>query len=179
MADIHSGQITGAKAFKDTFRRDSEIPPFSSGHPRDYLSCACRCSPPRSCPDPPSLATSCYSDQARTRGGGVEGVRSNPPFHLHKILYSLQLLSVLPFESGPLGSLLLRITTVQTSLVGAMQVVAARKARKVFTPLRLNDARHRNACANKSQVQALETTLDLVPSLGDFDVSRLSKCIAT
>ena len=57
-----------------------------------------------------------------------------------------------------------------------MRVVAARKARGVFTPLRLNDARHRNASVNKSQVQALETTLDLAPSLEDFDVSRLSKC---
>ena len=64
--------------------------------------------------------------QARRQEGGFEGVRSNPPFDLHKILYTLlNILSVLQFESGPLGSLPLRITTVQTSLVGAMLVCAS------------------------------------------------------
>ena len=66
------------------------------------------------------------NSQAR-RQGGFEGVRSNSPFDLQTILYTLlYILSVLTFESGPLISLLLRITVVQTSLVAAMQVCSWR-----------------------------------------------------
>ena len=54
--------------------------------------------------------------QAR-RQGGFEGVRANPPFDRQKTS-KLHILSILPFEGGPLVSLLLRITAVQTSLHG-------------------------------------------------------------
>ena len=64
------------------------------------------------------------SHQAR-RQGGFEGVRANPPFDLQNILYELLILSILLFESGPLVSLLLRITAVQTSLVAAKVPVYA------------------------------------------------------
>ena len=82
-------------------------------------------------------------DQAR-RQGGFEGVRSNPLFGLQKILYTPlnYTLSTLPFEIGPLASMLLRITAVKTSLVAAtgMRVyswrTSAERARKLFTPLR-------------------------------------------
>ena len=89
------------------------------------------------------------------RQGEFEGVCSlEPPFDLHKILCTaLNFLSVLPFESGPLGLLLLRITAFQMSLrcshfCDKMTCISA--------------------CVDKSQVQALETTLDLVPSLVGF-----------
>ena len=76
------------------------------------------------------------------RGGGG----SNPPFDLKKILYAplnftVHFLSILPFERGPLVSLLLRITAGQTGLVAAtvcefIHEGPARNARKLFTPLR-------------------------------------------
>ena len=55
------------------------------------------------------------------KGGGFEGVRSNPPFGLQIILYTPPNLhlSALPFQSGPLVSLVLRFTAVQTSPVAA------------------------------------------------------------
>ena len=96
--------------------------------------------------------------QAR-RQAGLEGVRSNPPFDLQKIL-QLYILSVLPFESGLLVSLLSRITAVQTSLVTAMRVcswrTSAKRARKLFTLLRWKDARE-YTCVNKSLVLVLES----------------------
>ena len=63
--------------------------------------------------------TRVLNSQAR-RQGGFEGVRANPPFCAPKdFIYTskLHILSILPFESGPLVSLLLRITTA--SLVAA------------------------------------------------------------
>ena len=62
------------------------------------------------------------------RQEGFEGVRSNPPFDLQKIL-QLYILSVLPFESGLLDSLLSRTTAVQTSLVTAIEFVRGGPAR--------------------------------------------------
>ena len=57
----------------------------------------------------------------RPVGRGFEGVRSNPPFGLQIILYTPPNLhlSALPFQSGPLVSLVLRFTAVQTSPVAA------------------------------------------------------------
>ena len=63
--------------------------------------------------------TRVLNSQARKQGG-FEGVRANPPFCAPKdFIYTskLHILSILPFESGPLVSLLLRITTA--SLVAA------------------------------------------------------------
>ena len=56
------------------------------------------------------------------RQGGFEGIHSNPPLGVQKILYTcIYILSALPLESGPLVvSLLLIITVVQASLVAAM-----------------------------------------------------------
>ena len=57
----------------------------------------------------------------------------------------LHILSILPFESGPLVSLLLRITAVQTSYSYSMQVrswgTSAERVRNMLTPLRQKDAR--------------------------------------
>ena len=62
----------------------------------------------------------CKSIGQARRQGGFEGVRANLPFDLQKIYTSkLHILSILLFESGPLVLLLVRITTVQTSLVAA------------------------------------------------------------
>ena len=63
--------------------------------------------------------------------GGFEGNRSNPPFDLQKIASELCMLGILPFESGPLVSLLFRITAVETSLVAAIvcEFVHGRPAR--------------------------------------------------
>ena len=55
-------------------------------------------------------------NQTCREGGGFEGVRSNPPFGLQIILYAPLNLSALPFESGPLASMLLRITAVRLQL---------------------------------------------------------------
>ena len=88
------------------------------------------------------------------RGSSRGFVRSNPLLTSTKFLCTaLNFLSVLPFESGPLGLLLLRITAFQMSLrcshfCDKMTCISA--------------------CVDKSQVQALETTLDLVPSLVEF-----------
>lgn len=68
--------------------------------------------------------------QAR-RQGEFEGVRSNPLFGLQKILYTPLILSVLPFEIGPVASMLLRITAVHTT-----SAECARVYYKLFTPLR-------------------------------------------
>ena len=79
------------------------------------------------------------STMSGPRQGGFEGVRSNPPFGLEiKFMHRLTVyLSALPFESGSLVSLLLRIATVQMSLVAAMRGVCSRRtsaerARKLF-----------------------------------------------
>jgi len=54
-------------------------------------------------------------------GGSFEGVRSNPLFGLQKILYTPQIyISALLFASGLLILLLLRITSVQASLVAVL-----------------------------------------------------------
>ena len=52
-------------------------------------------------------------------GGGREGSLVSP-FWSPKSLYTQYILSPQRFESGPLASMLLRITTVQMSLVAAM-----------------------------------------------------------
>ena len=58
----------------------------------------------------------------RPVGRGVRGGSLEPTFGLQKLLYTTQTyISALPFESGSLVSLLLRITGVQTSLVTAMR----------------------------------------------------------
>ena len=57
--------------------------------------------------------------------GGSRGFARTPLLELQKIfMYTskLHILSILPLESGPLVSLLLRITAVQTSLVAATVV---------------------------------------------------------
>ena len=72
-------------------------------------------------------------------GGGSRGFERTPLFDLQMIfLYTskLHILSILPFESGPLVSLLLRITAVQTSLVAATVCEFVHGARKLFAPLR-------------------------------------------
>ena len=86
--------------------------------------------------------------QARIGRGGVRGGSSEPPLLTSKRFYTSKLhilLSGLPFESGPLVSLLLRITAVQTNLVAARSTVCefvhrgpAQNARGtcMFTPLR-------------------------------------------
>ena len=69
----------------------------------------------------------------------------------------LHILSILPLESGPLVSLLLRITAVQTSMVAATvcEFVHGGPARNTHvTCLRPCDERTR---INKSLVQALES----------------------
>ena len=94
-------------------------------------------------------------------GGGFEGVRSNPPFCLQKILYTPPVHFKSPmFESGPLVSLLLRITTVQTSLVAAMRAVCSR----ITSAERMRKLLHRcdertsvYTCINKSLFQALKS----------------------
>ena len=69
------------------------------------------------------LRTDHVPTQARRQGGGSRGFeRTRSPFDLQKIfMYTckLHILSILPFESGPLVSLLLIVTAVQTSLVAA------------------------------------------------------------
>ena len=63
-------------------------------------------------------------------GGGVVGVRSNPL--LAPTTFDTHILLALPYESGPLVSLLLRITAVQTTLVAAMRVrTSAKNAHKL------------------------------------------------
>ena len=68
----------------------------------------------------------CNFSQACRQGGGggggsFEGVRSNPLFGLQKILYTPQIyISALLFASGLLILLLLRITSVQASLVAVL-----------------------------------------------------------
>ena len=71
--------------------------------------------------------------QARRQGGsrGFEGVFTNPSFGCQMILYTSYL-------SGPLPSLPLRITAVQTSLFAAMHTTE--HTRKQFTLLRGKDA---------------------------------------
>ena len=55
------------------------------------------------------------------RRGSFEGVCSNPLFGLQKILYTPQIyISALLFASGSLILLLLRITSVQASLVAEL-----------------------------------------------------------
>ena len=77
----------------------------------------------------------------------------------------LHVLSILPFESGPLVSLLLRITAVQMSLhgcsysTGVCEFVHGRPARNMhITCLRRCDERTCViTCVNKSLVHALES----------------------
>ena len=58
--------------------------------------------------------------QAR-RQGGSRGFERTPLLASKRFIYTskLYILSIRPFESGPLVSLLLRITTVKTSLAAA------------------------------------------------------------
>ena len=107
------------------------------------------------------LSTLNHWHQAR-RQGGFEGVRSNPPFGLQKHRLTVHFKCVLPFKSGPLALMLLRITTIQTNLVtsiyaGLFMEISAERARKRFTPLRWKDARV-NTCVNKSLFQALQSS---------------------
>lgn len=70
----------------------------------------------------------------------VDGFRLKPLFGLQKIMCTPLNLSPLLFQSGPLVSLLLRITAFQTNLVVAMWVCSWKTsmecAHKLFTPLR-------------------------------------------
>ena len=76
--------------------------------------------------------------------GSSRGFARTPaPFDYQNILdtpFNCTFLSVLPFKSGPLVSLLSRITAVQMSQVTAMRVCSLRTSaehtRKLFTPLR-------------------------------------------
>ena len=105
------------------------------------------------------------------RQEGFKGVRANPAFSLPKhFIFTAYILSVLPFESGALVSLLLSNTAVQTCLVAAIHGGSARNACESY--LRCCDGRTRvNACINKSLVQALEscpsdvTLLAVLPNL--------------
>ena len=129
-------------------------------------------------------------------GGGFEWVRVGsleptfwPPKGFIYAAYKLYILSVLPFESGPLISLLLRVTAIQTSLVTATVCKwgPARNAR--LSCLRRCDERtHINTCVNKSLVQVPEScpSSDVSPPAvlptsvhfsWKFDVNWLSKCI--
>ena len=93
-------------------------------------------------------------------GGGFEGVRSNPSFGPQKT-------AIVHFKcpTGPLVSLLLRITTVQASLVAAVGLFLEdqHRTRCVYclaTPLRrkLHVRPRINTCVNKLLCQALESS---------------------
>ena len=76
----------------------------------------------------------CYSGPY---AGGVRGGSSEPPFRPPKYLIytsKLYILGILPFESCPLVSLLLRINAVQTGLVAAIvcEFVHGGSAHKLF-----------------------------------------------
>ena len=81
----------------------------------------------------------------------------------HCLFFKLYILSILPFKSGRLVSLLLRITAVQTSLVAATECefIHGRPARYYWHArklLRSCDKRTCiNTCVNKSLVQTLES----------------------
>ena len=99
-----------------------------------------------------------YNVRPVGRGGSRGFARTPPPFGLEKkFMHRLTVyLSALPFESGSLVSLLLRIATVQASLVAAMRGVCSRRtsaerARKRF--IRPCDESTR---VNRSLFQALE-----------------------
>ena len=114
----------------------------------------------------PVQCTSSSCNQAR-RQGEFEGVRAKPPFDLQKMLYTPLncILSILPFESGPLVSLLLRITAVQPSLngcsysTGVCEFVHGRPARNARTTCLRRCAERTRVitCVNKSLVHALES----------------------
>ena len=94
-----------------------------------------------------------------SRGFARTHLLTSKKFYIHRL--TVYFLSVLPFESGPLVSLQLRIIAVQTSLV-AMQLCefaragTARNARE--SCLRRGDERTCvNTCVNKSLVHALES----------------------
>ena len=87
--------------------------------------------------------------QARRQGGGSRGFERTPLL-TSKSTSKVHILSILPFESGPLVSLLLRITAVQTSLhgcsysTGVCEFVHGRPARNArITCLRRCDERTR------------------------------------
>ena len=101
---------------------------------------------------------------AAWKNGGVEGVRSNPPFGLQIILYAppnRTFLSTLLLESGPLVLPLLRITAVQTSLVELCEFVHGKlwAQNTSVIGLRHCDERTRvNICKNKSLFQVFESS---------------------
>ena len=72
--------------------------------------------------------------------GGFEGVRANPPFDLQMILMytsKLHIISILPFESGPLVSLLLpKRVWLQLQYASSFMGDQREHARNLFTPLR-------------------------------------------
>ena len=93
--------------------------------------------------------------QAR-RQRGFEGVCSNSPFCLQNTP-PVHFKSP-SFESGPLVSLLLRVTTVKVSLVAAMRAVCSRRtsAERVRKLLHHCDGGTSiNTCVNKSLFQVL------------------------
>ena len=108
-----------------------------------------------------SITQNLITSQARRQGGGFEGVRSNPPFGLQKDFIhrlTVHFKCPIPFESGPLASMLLTITIVQTTLVAAMRVcswriISAQNAH--VSSLCRCDERTR---VNKSLFQALKSS---------------------
>ena len=77
-----------------------------------------------------------------SRGFGRTPLLASKRSHMHRLTV---ILSALPFEIGPLASMLLRITAVKTIVVAAMRVrswrTSAERSRKLFTPLGCKDAR--------------------------------------
>ena len=79
------------------------------------------------------------------------------------------MLGILAFESGPLVSLLLRITAVKTCLVAATvcEFVHGRPVRnaRISCFCRCDERTHVNTCVNKSLVQVLEScpSSDFIP----------------
>ena len=85
------------------------------------------------------VPTQSFSQCRPVGRGGVRGgsLLASKRFYIHRLAVHL---SPLPFEGGPLVSLLLRITAVQTGLELCELFVrgrlAAERAHKLFTPLR-------------------------------------------
>ena len=81
----------------------------------------------------------------------------HPPFGLQKVLYTPLNVSVLPFESSALVSLLLRITTGQTSQIAAMRpFVHRRLARNMHVSC--SHCCIKRTCVIKSLLQAIESS---------------------
>ena len=91
------------------------------------------------------------------RGGGFEGVRSNPLLTSKKDLLYMAQLYILPFESGSLVSLLFRrITAVLTSLVAGIYASLFVKDQRETRGSCCHERTRVNNCVNRSLLQALE-----------------------